>query len=283
MNILEAIKQRRSVRRFDGRVLTDNMRARLLRAIDESFSPFGGRVTIRLKRFDLKAGYKPGTYGFISGAEDYFLIAMADDDASRLTAGFRFEQVVLEACRAGLGTCWIAGTYRGSDFDCGQTWPEGEHLQAVCPVGVALKPGLKEKIILLSVGSDRRKPWESLFFIEDFDRPLTRDNRFAPALEMLRLAPSSSNSQPWRALVQGDTVHFYRKSTGRWTLIDCGIALSHFYLTEQHLHPAPTDQPSGNPHLSAHPGTFLTAPAPPPPPPAGPAGLEYLTSYRRSE
>ncbi|MDE6458444.1 MAG: hypothetical protein K2L31_07600, partial [Muribaculum sp.] len=58
-------------------------------------------------------------------------------------------------------------------------------------------------------------------------------NRFAEPLEMMRLAPSSVNSQPWRALVMGDTVHFYYLPKSNLSLIDCGIGLCHFYETER--------------------------------------------------
>jgi len=50
---------------------------------------------------------------------------------------------------------------------------------------------------------------------------------------MMRLAPSSVNSQPWRALVVGDTVHFYYTPKSNLSLIDCGIGLCHFYEDER--------------------------------------------------
>lgn len=40
--------------------------------IEEVTDPFGGRVTIRLKEFDMKGGYKPSTYGMIKGATFFF-------------------------------------------------------------------------------------------------------------------------------------------------------------------------------------------------------------------
>lgn len=52
---------------------------------------------------------------------------------------------------------------------------------------------------------------------------------------MLRLAPSDTNSQPWRVLVDGDTVHFYYKPKSPASVLDCGIGMCHFYLTEKYL------------------------------------------------
>ena len=66
----------------------------------------------------------------ISGAKTYFLIAAGADDNSALSAGYRFEQVVLEATRLGLGTCWVGGTFRKSAFNSHVSWPAGEGLRA---------------------------------------------------------------------------------------------------------------------------------------------------------
>ncbi|MDE5880996.1 MAG: nitroreductase family protein [Muribaculaceae bacterium] len=233
MNIIEAMKERRSVRSFDGEGLTDEQKAKLNKAIEESYSPFGGKLTIRLKEFDLKEGYKPSTYGMISGAEDFFLLGIGSDEASALTAGFQFEQVVLKAWQLGLGTCWIAATFKGSDFEKGEQWPEGEELKVICPVGKAVKPSMKEKLTRLTLGSKNRKPFNDLFFYNDFNTPVPTDNRFYEALEMLRIAPSSTNSQPWRALVVDNSVHFYYKPKSPASVLDTGIGICQFYETEK--------------------------------------------------
>lgn len=233
MNIVEAMKERRSVRSFDGRGLTDVQRCQLMEAIDQSVDLFGGNLSIRLKQFDLKGGYKPSTYGTIRGAEDYFLMGIADDENSALGAGFRFEQVVLKAWQMGLGTCWIAATFKGSAFDSGQSWPDGQQLRIVCPVGVADKPTVRERLTRTLVRSTSRKSFDSLFFTADGVSPLGRDNRYGEALEMLRLAPSSTNSQPWRAIVDGDRVHFYYVAKSKASVLDCGIGICHFYETEK--------------------------------------------------
>lgn len=235
MNISEVIRRRKSVRSFNGEPLSAEAVKLLNEAINESNDPFGGQVTIRLKSFDLKAGYKPSTYGMIKGAMDFFLLGIGADEASALSAGFRFEQVVLKACEAGLGTCWIAATFKGSDFDRGEVWPQGEDLKIISPVGYPEKPRFLEKIGRMAMGSDKRKPFGELFFTDDFKKPLSPESHFGQPLEMLRLAPSSTNSQPWRVLVDGDNVHFYYKPKSAASVLDCGIGMCHFYLTEEYL------------------------------------------------
>lgn len=235
MNIIEIIKSRRSVRSFSGKPLTAHIKQQLETVIAKSKDPFNGNVTIRLKDFDLKEDYKPSTYGMIKGATNFFLLGIGSDDDSALSAGFRFEQVVLKACGMGLGTCWIAATFKGSDFDKGEEWPNGEELKIICPVGYPEKPRLLEKIGRKVMGSNNRKPFDQLFFTDKFQKPLSENSHFGEPLEMMRLAPSSTNSQPWRAEVDGDTVHFYYKPKSSVSILDCGIGLCHFYLTENFL------------------------------------------------
>lgn len=234
MNIIEAMKERRSVRTFDGSGITPEQKKALETAMNNTYSPFGGDVTIKIKEFNLKDGYKPGTYGMIKGAEDFFLLGIGSDEASALSAGFRFEQVVLKAWQLGLGTCWIAATFKGSDFDNGESWPNGEELKVVCPVGKAEKPSFKEKVTRFTMGSKNRKPFNDLFFFNNFSTPVPEDNQFHEALEMLRIAPSSTNSQPWRVLVNEKGVHFYYVPKSKASVLDTGIGICHFFETEKY-------------------------------------------------
>lgn len=261
MNIIEAIKARRSVRSYNSENLTQSQIGELEDIVKSARSPFGGNVTIRLRSFDMKDGFKPSTYGMIKGATDFFLLGIKDDKQSALTAGFKFEQVVLKAWQMGLGTCWIAATFKGTDFDRGESWPDGEELKIICPVGVAAKQSILEKATRLALGSKNRKPYDKLFFSENFQTPYDPNGRFGESLEMMRLAPSSTNSQPWRALVSGDTVHFYYVPKSPASMLDCGIGLCHFYETEQFNHKT---------------GTFVEVPDAPTPP----ENWKYLVSYK---
>ena len=233
MNIIEAMKERCSVRSYDGNGINAAQRDELLTCVQEVSSPFGGEVEIRLKEFELKGEYKPSTYGVIRGARDFFLLGIGSYEASALSAGFKFEQVVLKAWEMGLGTCWIAGTFKGEAFDRGEVWNDGEELKVICPVGVGTKRSLLEKVGRLAMRSDSRRPFDSLFFYQNADTPIPADNRFREALEMMRLAPSSTNSQPWRAIATDDAVHFFYVKKSPISVLDCGIGLSHFYLTEK--------------------------------------------------
>lgn len=62
MNITEAIQQRRSVRNYRPQLLSAADIQLLEKATANAFSPFGGSVEIRLRQFDIKGAFKPGTY-----------------------------------------------------------------------------------------------------------------------------------------------------------------------------------------------------------------------------
>ena len=74
-----------------------------------------------------------------------------------------------------------------------------------------------------------------MFFLH---KSLNKENSdlWALPLEMVRIAPSATNKQPWRAVVEKDRVHFYEKkakgyertSTGDIQKVDLVIALCHF-------------------------------------------------------
>lgn len=263
MNIIETIRQRRSVRNYSPAPLTESQIEELRKIIASSSSPFGGNVTIQLDTFEATGPVKMGTYGFVSGARNYFVVASSDDDDSLLSLGYRFEEVVLGATALSLGTCWLGATYRSSAFERRHTWPAGESLRIVSPVGIPARKTLKERILRLSAGSDKRKPFGSLFFKDDFSTPLEETDRFGLSLEMLRLAPSSTNSQPWRAVACGNKVHFYYVPRTKFALIDSGIGLCHFALSEKE---------------QDHRGSFANDPDAPKPS----GNLVYLTTWSRS-
>jgi hypothetical protein len=148
----------------------------------------------------------------------------------------------------GLGTCWLGGTFQLGRFAQAIGLQEGELLPTISPVGYpAQQKSFTERMIRWSAGSDNRKPWSDIFFAGNFSQSLTQSQagKYAEALENLRLAPSTSNKQPWRILrdVKQNTFHFYLSRAFGYNLmrnvslqdIDLGIAICHFALTVQEI------------------------------------------------
>ena len=133
MDILEAMTVRRSVRTYTGRPITALQSERIVAAISDAANPFGPAPYIKLISFGEERDLRPSTYGMIRGACDYLTMGYGGSEADALAAGFAMEQVVLEATRMGLGTCWIAATFRGSDFERKATWQPVRALWSAWP------------------------------------------------------------------------------------------------------------------------------------------------------
>jgi hypothetical protein len=146
----------------------------------------------------------------------------------------------------------LGGTFTKSSFAEKISPRPGELIPAVTAVGyIAEKPRWFETLIRQRAGADRRLPWESLFLDSGFGAPLEREaaGDYATPLEMVRLAPSASNKQPWRIVRDGERWHFYLRRTPGYrerTLvrlftvadmqrIDMGIAMCHFELAAREL------------------------------------------------
>lgn len=232
MTIIDTIKLRKSVRSYSGKPLDTEDKEKIKNYIKSLPQPLNGKARIELISLDTGPGaVKLGTYGVISGAKDYLILAYEQGDLSDQNAGYLFEQVVLYCTSFGLGTCWLGGTFKKSDFANQITLKNNEVLPIVSPVGYPEeKPRLLDRFMRAGAGSDKRKPFGKLFFNKDFDVELAEQSagEYNIPLQMLRLAPSASNSQPWRVVLDGQQLHFYYIDKSSLSGIDLGIALCHF-------------------------------------------------------
>ncbi len=245
------IRSRSSIRRYDGEPLAGEARREMescCRTLKQG--PLGTPCRFELVDKEIPEGQKGvrvGTYGTIWGARTYLVGAARDGRYALEDFGYLFELLVLKATDCNLGTCWLGGFFTRGGFEEAIDLNEGEILPAICPVGVPTRRrSLYDHIIRLGAGSKRRKPWNELTFDTASGQPLTEETaeELAPALELVRLAPSASNRQPWRMLRQshapgaGPVFHFYLhrfpgyRSINQTDLqrIDMGIAMVHFDL-----------------------------------------------------
>ena len=119
---------------------------------------------------------------------------------------------------------------------------EEELIPAVTPVGYfGTEKRTIDKMFRYMAGSDNRKPFDELFFSKTFQGHLNKKEKdtFGFFLEMVRLAPSASNKQPWRVVVDNKVLHFFLKRTPNYNKnivhadlqrVDMGIAISHVEL-----------------------------------------------------
>lgn len=240
--VKETVTNRKSVRTYLDKPLSDEDRENLNIFIDylsATPSPFGTPVRIRL--FDVNeqiSSKKLGTYGVIKNARSYLGVAATDDSEAMEAVGYAFEKLVLYAQSIGLGTCWLGGTFNRGEFAKAMQITDGEFFPIASPIGYgAPKNHTVDKIMRKAIKADSRKPWNELFFENDFSHTLSEEcaKEYSFCLEMVRLAPSAKNAQPWRIVKDADKFHFYEKrdiGIGAHDIqrLDVGIALCHFEL-----------------------------------------------------
>ena len=247
-NAMEVIKKRESIRTFDkARPVDETALSRLEECMKENvIGPLGNAVRFRLldlgtvSRAELR---QLGTYGVIRDAGHYLLGAVFEGPGNMEDLGFCMERIILEAAVLGLGSCWMAGTFRRSSFARQMGLSEGELLPAISPIGYAAdKKSVIERIMKKGAGSHRRKPWSELFFAADGKSPLVESEvgSYRNALEAVRQGPSASNRQPWRIIKDRkgrfhlylEENRFYNRALGKIRIqnLDMGIAMCHFSL-----------------------------------------------------
>ena len=242
INVKEVIKRRISNRTYEERSLTEEDKKKLLEFNSTLTNPFGVEVKVQYISKEKGADdVQLGTYGTIKGAKDFLAITVKDQPYAMEAIGYQFENLVLYATDMGIGTVWLAGTFKRKDFINAIEIGEDDLFPCICPLGYpAQKQSFLEKITKASLGSKKRKDWDKLFFLEDFTKALTKADAgiYEDALEMLRLAPSATNSQPWALVKEGNKFHFFcnykntlNDDVKKIKHIDIGIALSHFHQT----------------------------------------------------
>lgn len=230
------IKRRRSVRTYNGRPLVQTDIERLSELMESIENPYRIPVSFRL----LDAKENGLICPVVSGTELYVGGKISNVPHACEAFGFSFEMMVLHAKSLGIGTVWLGGTMNRNAFENAMHLEPDEMMPCASPLGYpAEKMSLKEIMMRKAIKADGRLPFDELFFSDDFHTPLTIEHAemLAHPLEMVRLAPSAVNKQPWRAVVCENAVHFYLKRSkgfGTSTLdmqkIDMGIALCHFSL-----------------------------------------------------
>ncbi len=233
--LMETVKNRKSVRTYDGNPVSDDHR----KAIEEYAKKLTNPFNIPVEFVFLDAKEHGLSSPVLSGEKLYVAGKVEKKPYADVAFGFTFEKLVLYAQTLGIGTVWIGGTMKRELFEAAVGLKDGEMMPCVSPLGYpAKKKSIKEAMMRKGIGADSRIPGEKLFFDGAWGRPLSPGADMAEPLEMVRWAPSAVNKQPWRIVVKDGLYHFYEKkdkgyvhdSTGDLQKIDVGIALCHFVM-----------------------------------------------------
>lgn len=236
-NIDALVRGRRSVRTFEERPVSQQDLERLCSFLEESNNPYGLPVEFKL----LDGANKKLNCPVVVGTELFIGAKMKRTPYFNEAFGYSFELLVLCAQSLGLGTVWVGGTMDRPAFEKAMELTEDEVMPCMTPLGYpAKRMSMRETMMRKAVKAEERMAFEELFFDGSFAVPLTQEKagKLFPCLEMVRLAPSAVNKQPWRIVVTDNAAHFYLKRSKGFSSgvidmqkIDMGIALCHFDLS----------------------------------------------------
>lgn len=254
-SVIELIRKRFSCRVYERRNLDPSIQHHITEVISSlPAAPFGSHLRIILlaaseqERRSLRG---LGTYGFIKNPPAFIAGVVQNSVMNMEDFGYLMELVVLHMTDLGLGTCWLGGSFTHSSFARRVALVKEEILPAIIAVGHISEERYPPADLVRQLAKSReRLDWDQLFFDGAFTIPLSKESagQYAIPLEMVRLAPSASNKQPWRVLREDNRWHFYLQRTpgygkglaslavhGDLQRIDLGIAMCHFETTAQEL------------------------------------------------
>lgn len=211
-----AIPQRYSCRSYAGAPSTADWAA--LSYAAQRYALPGARLFLHNVSPDIFTGIVLG-YGRITGCTTIAVLAASiGEPRSRIHAGILGEAFCLEATALGLGTCWVAGTYKRKQLDL--------PLRADETVLSIIALGVPEK----SAPESRKR--------KSLDRLCKGDIRLWPeelrrVASAVQLAPSAINLQPWEMAYTGERFILDAPSMQQ---LDLGIAACHAELAMESPH-----------------------------------------------
>lgn len=239
-NWIRWMQDRSSVRTFENIEVQEDTMSQLNHAIDDVNQVLSEKAYFKLIQNSSNSNdmQKLGTYGIIQGTRNFVAVITTQEEVDALNLGYHIEKIVLIATGLGLGTCWLGGTFDRSSFEDHLALKNNEKLVILIAFGYKKnKQSMIESTMRILAKSDQRKPSSELFLEGDGKAALDLSaiGDYAKVLEMVRIAPSASNKQPWRIIKDKDHYHFYLTRTPGYGVMnydlqlnDIGIAKCHF-------------------------------------------------------
>lgn len=209
MEIIEAIKERHSVRQYTSKKIEATILAALQAEIDACNQEGGLHiqlVTDEPKAFD---GFM-AHYGNFSGVTNYIALIGKKSDKLDELCGYYGERLLLKAQQLGLNSCWVAMTYK--KIPSAFTIKKGEKLTVVISLGYGKTQGVEHK---------SKKPEQ----VSNLDA--NSPEWFKKGIESALLAPTAMNQQKF-TFTYADGKVTAKAGMGFYSKIDLGIVKYHF-------------------------------------------------------
>lgn len=216
MDIIQAIRERHSVRESSGKKIEKEKRQRLDALIEACNEESGLHIQIRYDDpfgFDSRLAY----YGKFRNVDNYIVLAGIPSDDLQEKCGYYGEKIVLEAQMMGLNTCWTALTFNKTNVK--KIIPMNEKLVLVIAIGYGANQGKvhKSKSIERVMATKGEMPdW------------------FRKGAEAALLAPTAMNQQKFKMGIKDGSPVLRVVGKGPYTKIDLGIVKYHFEIASGH-------------------------------------------------
>lgn len=247
MNSIEAMIARKSIRQYEQIELTNEQKEQILATAEQAFALTDSKMKLYvLGKNQAQEGMSGiiGDYGKLISAQCFLAMTATECPNYLLDSGFRFEQVILEATKLGLGTCWVGGFVKESALQTILDIPKEERIIALTPIGQPSKPSITSILARKAMGSSKRLPLNAIFSWKEAGKPLPQlimgNPNIVRLLEAIRLAPSWANKQPAKYILSESGLEIYKTSEqlkdGKdYHLVDCGISMAHAHLAAQEI------------------------------------------------
>ena len=208
MTIEEAIRNRHSVRQYDGSPLAEDQVTNLTAEIEKINAARGLHIQLIQNEPKAFSGFL-ARYGKFRGVTNYIALVGSKSDDLKEKLGYEGERLVLLAQQLGLNTCWVWGTFtknKAVQVD------KGENFVAVISIGYGLTQGKAH-----------------------VDKPLGQIAAIAFTPEWFKkgvmcamLAPSAMNKQNFQFEYMADGNVVAAAKNVQFSSVDLGIAKLHF-------------------------------------------------------
>ena len=206
----QAMKERHTVRQFDGTPLTDSEKSILTSKIDELNKRFDLTIAL-IESEKTPISFLGKTLLGGDGVYSYFALAAEDRKGVDESLGYAGSELCLFSQMNGLNTWWIGGTFNRNAV---KGFVSGKKIVSIIAVGHGKTQGVQHK----SKSKDQVSSYEG-------EAP----EWFINGIEAALLAPTALNKQNFTITGKGNKVSLTYKS-GPLSGIDKGIVKHHFEL-----------------------------------------------------
>ncbi len=213
--MLEIMKQRHSVRQYTDQPIEQEKRILLNNLIEQIDEKEGLHIQIFYDEpscFDSMMAH----YGKFTGVANYIALVGKKSSDLEERLGYFGEQIVIEAQKIGLNTCWVALTHGKSKAKIGK----GEKQVCLIAIGYGKNQG---------VAHNSKKIEELCNYRDDLPK------WFLAGMEVAMLAPTAINQQKFYFELMPDNSVKVICKRGPYARVDLGIVKYHFKIGKEFL------------------------------------------------